>query len=188
MLKSHNDKQVTKRLCKRVPIDIYPRVDTFLRGACPIPRKGFFPGFTFVELLISIAIIGTLAGIAVPLFATYIDRVLITRSIEEISLLEKEITIYQMDHETPPPNLNAIGRGGLLDPWGIPYVYYKIAGAPVDMSKVRKDRFLVPVNSDYDLYSMGKDKKSKLPLNSQHGRDDIVRANDGEYVGLASQF
>ncbi|MFH1674980.1 MAG: prepilin-type N-terminal cleavage/methylation domain-containing protein [Pseudomonadota bacterium] len=188
MLKFHDDKHVTKRLCKSLHIDTYPRINTFPRGVYPILRKGSFLGFTLVELLISIAIIGTLAGITGPLAVTYIDRAHITRGIEEIRLLEKEITVYQLEHGTPPPDLNAIGRGGLLDPWGTPYQYLKIAGAPVDMSKVRKDRFLVPVNSDYDLYSMGKNKKSKPPFNSPDGRDDIVRANDGGYVGLASLF
>jgi general secretion pathway protein G len=54
--------------------------------------------------------------------------------------------------------------------------------------KMRKDRFLVPLNSDYDLYSMGKDGDSRPPLTAQMSRDDIVRASDGAFVGLASDF
>jgi general secretion pathway protein G len=53
---------------------------------------------------------------------------------------------------------------------------------------MRKDRFLVPINSDYDLYSMGKDGKSSSPLTSKNGRDDIIRANDGAFIGLASDY
>ena len=51
-----------------------------------------------------------------------------------------------------------------------------------------KDRFLVPINSDFDLYSMGKDGKSQMPLTAKDSRDDIIRANDGAYIGLAYAF
>jgi general secretion pathway protein G len=52
----------------------------------------------------------------------------------------------------------------------------------------RKDRFLVPINSDFDLYSMGKDGESLGPLTAITSHDDIIRANDGGYYGLASDF
>ena len=53
---------------------------------------------------------------------------------------------------------------------------------------MRKDRFLVPINSCYDLYSMGKDGQSVPPLTAKASWDDIVRANDGAFVGLAWQY
>jgi general secretion pathway protein G len=53
---------------------------------------------------------------------------------------------------------------------------------------MRKDRFLVPINSDFDLYSMGKDGESVPPLTAQKSRDDIIRANDGAYIGPAYAF
>jgi general secretion pathway protein G len=52
----------------------------------------------------------------------------------------------------------------------------------------RKDRFLHPINSDYDLYSMGKDGESVEPLTAQKSHDDVIRANDGRFVGLAVEF
>jgi general secretion pathway protein G len=45
-----------------------------------------------------------------------------------------------------------------------------------------------PINSDYDLYSVGPDGDSSPQLVSKKGRDDIVRANDGEFIGLASEY
>ena len=53
---------------------------------------------------------------------------------------------------------------------------------------VRKDRFLVPLNTDYDLYSMGKDGESTAPLTARQSRDDIIRADNGGFIGLASEF
>ena len=54
--------------------------------------------------------------------------------------------------------------------------------------QARKDRFLVPLNSDYDLYSMGADGKSSSPINAKNSLDDIIRASNGSYVGLAANF
>jgi general secretion pathway protein G len=55
-------------------------------------------------------------------------------------------------------------------------------------AKPRKDRFLVPINSDYDLYSMGPDGQSVAPLTAAPSQDDIVRASNGAYFGLAADF
>lgn len=52
----------------------------------------------------------------------------------------------------------------------------------------RKDRFLVPINSDFDLYSMGKDGQSVAPLTAQKSHDDVIRASDGAFYGLAAYF
>lgn len=62
------------------------------------------------------------------------------------------------------------------------------AGAGGGPTQPRKDRFLVPINSDFDLYSMGKDGESVAPLNAAKSRDDVVRAANGAFVGLASKF
>ena len=53
---------------------------------------------------------------------------------------------------------------------------------------MRKDRFLIPINTSFDLYSMGKDGKSAAPLTAQASQDDVIWANDGSFVGLASQY
>jgi len=46
----------------------------------------------------------------------------------------------------------------------------------------------VPVNSDFDLYSKGKDKESVAAFTAKMSHDDIVRANNGMFVGLADDF
>ena len=53
---------------------------------------------------------------------------------------------------------------------------------------MRKDRFLVPINTNFDLYSMGPDGKSVPPLTAQASQDDIIWASDGEYIGPAAQY
>jgi general secretion pathway protein G len=54
--------------------------------------------------------------------------------------------------------------------------------------QMRKDKNMVPINTDFDLYSMGKDGESVLPLTAKKSQDDIVRASNGAFVGLGSDY
>jgi len=74
----------------------------------------------------------------------------------------------------------------MTDPWGNPYQYLRVTGS--NRGALRKDRFLVPINSDFDLYSMGPDGETVLALTAKAARDDIIRANDGGYVGVAEGY
>ena len=60
-------------------------------------------------------------------------------------------------------------------------------GAAV-VGQTRKDKNLVPLNSDFDLYSMGPDGASQPPLAAPVSHDDIIRASDGAYVGSAEGY
>jgi general secretion pathway protein G len=111
------------------------------------------------------------------------------RAVSEVKILESEILSYFIDNNEYPDSLADIGRENFLDPWGNPYQYLKIAGADLKgVGKLRKDHSMVPVNSDYDLYSVGKDGKSSTPFTAKASQDDIVRAGDGSYVGLVSNY
>ena len=52
----------------------------------------------------------------------------------------------------------------------------------------RKDGKLDPLNSDFDLYSLGPDGESALALPAAPSHDDVVRAKDGAYIGLAVNY
>jgi general secretion pathway protein G len=56
------------------------------------------------------------------------------------------------------------------------------------VSEVRKDHKLNPINTNYDLYSMGKDGVTKMQITQKDSVDDIIVAGDGGFVGLASDF
>lgn len=143
-------------------------------------------GFTLIEILIVIAILGTLTAIAVPAFYTHLEMVKVKKVLTEIRMLEKEIINFSITYSRYPTDLAEIGLGAMKDAWANPYRYLPVKGAR--RGDLRKDRFLVPVNSDFDLYSMGKDGKTAAPFTSKNSRDDIVRANDGQYFGLASEY
>jgi general secretion pathway protein G len=143
-------------------------------------------GLTLVELMIVLAIIATLAAIAAPLYADVTERARVARAIAEIRTLDSEIAVFEGVHGRLPTSLAEIGRGTLKDPWGNSYQYLEFGTGP--SGQVRKDLSLHPLNSTYDLYSMGKDGKSQPPLTAKASRDDIIRANDGGYIGLASGY
>jgi len=147
-------------------------------------------GWTLMELLLTLSILGTLAAIGVPTYTNYMDKVQRSQAIAGIREIESKLVKYQVEFGAPPDNLSQAGMDGKQDPWNRPYQYLRISGVPKSQVRVkwRKDRFMVPINSDFDLYSMGKDGRSVAPLTAKDSRDDIVRANDGGYVGLASEF
>jgi len=144
-------------------------------------------GLTLIELLITISIVATLAGIAAPIFGTYIDKARSQKAVTDIrTTLQAGITIYEFANDMLPVSLADINRGGILDPWGRTYVYLNIAVAGTGMA--RKEFGTVPLNTDYDLFSVGKDGKYVSPLTAAFSRDDIIRANNGGYIGLASDY
>jgi general secretion pathway protein G len=144
-------------------------------------------GFSLVELMIIAAMLATLVSIAVPIYARALDSARMAHAIAEIQTLQKEIFVYEVQTGNLPLTLEDIDRQRLTDPWGTPYEYLNFSSIN-GKGKMRKDRFLVPLNSRYDLYSKGPDRDSQPPLTAKASRDDIILANDGSFVGPASQF
>lgn len=144
-------------------------------------------GFTLVELLIAMAVMMTIVAIAIPNMMSAMDQAKIARAVGDIHALEGDIALYDTMNGKLPNSLADVGRDYMMDPWGHPYAYFNHTNAK-GKGQMRKDRFLVPLNSDYDLYSMGKDGKSSSPITAKNSQDDIIRASDGSYIGLASNF
>ena len=152
-------------------------------------------GFTLAEIMIVVAIIAILAAISTPTLMNYRNKAKNALAIAELKLLEQEIRLYHVEHEKLPQSLNEVKMGLINDPWGNPYQYLRLAydedsekPKGKDKGHPRKDHFMVPVKTDFDLYSMGADGKSAAPFTAKASLDDIVRVNDGRYFGLASEF
>jgi general secretion pathway protein G len=152
------------------------------------PRKRISSsnGFTLLEAMIALAIIGILAAIAIPNFIDYREKARITVAIAEIKNIEKKILEFYEENKAFPVTLADLGLAGLRDPWGNAYEYWPITGDK--KQKVRKDRNLHPINTDFDLCSKGKDCNTNYALTAHASQDDIIRANNGGYIGLASGY
>jgi general secretion pathway protein G len=125
-------------------------------------RPARMRGFTLIEILVVVTILGILAALVVPQLMSYPDDARITRAKQDIQTLRTALDLYRMDNFTYPSTeqgLRALverpsGRpeapnwraGGYIkelpkDPWGSDYVY---------LSPGR--------GSDFDLYSLGADR------------------------------
>lgn len=141
--------------------------------------------FTLIELLSVMVIIGLLSGISIPKLSRSIENARVTRAIGDLRALSQELAPL----DSMPATLAAMGRGSLLDPWGRPYVYYKFPPVvpPATPSGAREDRFSVPINSRFDIYSLGPDGQSAASLTAAVSRDDVVYSSEG-FIGLAIKY
>ncbi|MGH8143748.1 MAG: type II secretion system major pseudopilin GspG [Steroidobacteraceae bacterium] len=118
-------------------------------------------GFTLIEIMVVVIIIGLLAAVVVPEVMGNVDKARVTKTKQDIQTIETALTMYKLDNFTYPtteeglkalvqkpddPNVQNWRPGGYLqhlnkDGWGRNYQYQ----APGTHG------------TDYDLFSLGAD-------------------------------
>jgi general secretion pathway protein G len=186
----HFDIEWTLCLGNVGPVNLHQDQDT--HPACRIKAQCTSRGVTLIELMLVIGIVATISGIAVPTFVSHADKVHSADATARMSEIELGLDKYYAEHNQYPETLAEIGLGGVLDPWGRPYQYLNVMSCAAKNKKnkgqcndCRKLGPVHPLNTDYDLFSVGKDGKSNKPINSKESWDDIIRAYNGSYTGLA---
>lgn len=146
-------------------------------------------GFTLLELMFAAGVAAIVSVLAIGQYTQYIDRSRNAAAQADLVLMETLILRYQTDHDGAlPDSLAQIGKGTLLDPWQRPYHYTRLAGVKGSKGSARKDKRLNPLNSDYDLFSAGKNGVFKTQVSQKDSLDDVIRARDGAYIGVARDF
>ena len=142
-------------------------------------------GVTRLELVALIGAVLALASLGVPAFEGYLQRARVARAVSEIGTMGLTLHRWQQNHKALPATLAEAGITS-TDPWGRPYLYLRAADASTGQK--RQDGRRTPLNTDFDLYSRGADGESAMPLTEPASRDDVVRARDGAYIGLAVNY
>jgi general secretion pathway protein G len=146
-------------------------------------------GFGLLELMVSLVVFSLLAALAIPAYQQFVDRAKNAAAIGDIGSLNVAIERFQTNNNGRLPlTLDELPMEVPLDPWGNEYQYLNIRAAGPGNGGFRKDGNLNPLNSDFDLYSKGADGESAGPLAAAKSRDDIVRANNGAFLGLGEEY
>jgi len=134
-------------------------------------------------------IAGLLLSTVRPAYFHLVDQAKTNTTEKELKDISGKIDKFYKQNGHLPDSLGEVISPPPFDQWGNPYQYLRIAGGSVHGSgQLRKDRNLVPINSDYDLYSMGPDGKSTSALTAAISRDDIVRGRNGDFFGVAADY
>jgi len=118
-------------------------------------------GFTLIEIMVVVIIIGLLAAVIVPSVISKVDEARVVKAKQDIQSLETALTMFRLDNSKYPttdqgltalvqqptdPSIRHWRQGGYLqrvskDPWGADYQYV----------------FPGTHGKDYDLYTLGAD-------------------------------
>jgi general secretion pathway protein G len=118
-------------------------------------------GFTLIEIMVVVVIIGLLAAVILPNVFGNVERAQISKAKSDIQAIETALTMYKLDNYKYPstdlgltalaqrpndPTVRNWREGGYIkrisnDPWGLPYQYV----------------FPGTRGQEYDLYSFGAD-------------------------------
>lgn len=143
--------------------------------------------FTTIEIAVVVIIVSLFFMTFSPAALKMVESAKITTATQAMKEIQADIDNFYKENGRYPDSLEEVFGEVPLDEWGNPYQYLNMDKAKGN-GKKRKDKNLVPINSDYDLYSMGPDGKSASPLTASTSQDDIVRGRNGSFVGLATEY
>jgi general secretion pathway protein G len=113
-------------------------------------------GFTLLELLVVIVIIGLLAGYVAPRYFSQVGKSEVQVARAQIDALEKAVDQYRLDNRRYPTNEEGLAavqpylkKALPNDPWGRPYLY-RTPGEKTDYEVVSYGRDGKPGGSGED--------------------------------------
>jgi general secretion pathway protein G len=143
-------------------------------------------GYTLIETMMVVGIIGIGGALAYPAYSGHVEDMKMVEARKDLVLTDLKIETYFATNGAFPANLAAVGMDQ-DDPWGSPYQYLNMDLVNGNGLK-RQDASNEVINTDYDLYSNGPDSQTNKFLTHTKSVDDIVRGNNGAFVGVATDY
>jgi general secretion pathway protein G len=130
-------------------------------GVMKAPLKASQQGFTLLEIMVVVVIIGLLAAMIVPNFMGQVDTAAINRAKQDIRTIETALNMYRLDNfkypstddglealvtnpgENAAPNWSRKLDKVPMDPWKSPYQY----------------RYPGQGGREFDVFSLGADRQ-----------------------------
>lgn len=144
--------------------------------------------FTGTGVAVMMAIISIVIAFALPAYTSHLERNEKRAAVATMMTLSEHINGYLTRHKRLPESLDVLELSNpAIDPWGRPYIY--IRGSRdngLSLPKVHDSGR--PLNTDYELYSKGPDGETNNRVSSPVSQDDIIRAGNGRYIGIASDL
>ncbi len=191
------DKFVIKNRHLAAKFPTFSQCSIVANSTMPLPFSSFcaqpwvrlrrLRGMTLVELLLAVVVVAVLVGLAYPAYTEAVERSRRGKAIADISNIQLLIGRYETSRGELPDSLTDVDPKGFVDPWGQAYFYTNLVNAK-GKGSARKDHKLNPINSDYDLFSAGKNRDYKSQITHKLSVDDIIRARDGAFIGVAADF
>lgn len=122
-------------------------------------RRNSRAGFTLVEVLLVVAILGILAGVVVGSFAGRQKQVMVRATRTSIAGLCTAVDMYEVDTGRYPPSLNSLVANDGSPNWTGPYV--KNAGGQLPKDAWGRDFQYSSDENSYKIWSLGDPKDSK---------------------------
>jgi general secretion pathway protein G len=129
-------------------------------------------GFTIIELLVVLGILGLVAGVAAPQVLRYLGQARSETAKVQVGAIASALELYALDNGGyPPPQLGLAAlmqqpggasrwRGpylkkaeGLIDPWGRPYQYRMAGGGGFEVFSLGRDNAAGGAGEDRDITS-----------------------------------
>lgn len=120
-------------------------------------------GFSLMEIMIAVAIMGILAGVGIPMYSSYLKNARMKRTESTLALFKNEINRYNADTGRYPRALDDLidkpdADSPLSKKWQGPYIDVKGGGLPEDAWGQDFVYELTPGGTHpYELYSYGPD-------------------------------
>jgi general secretion pathway protein G len=122
-------------------------------------RNSLQAGFTLLELLVVMVILGLLVGYVAPKYFAQVGKSEVKTARAQIEALEKALDMYRLDtghYPTTEQGLAALNTRPQNEPkWGGPYLKKEVPLDPWGRSYIYKNPG--EKGADFDLLSLGKD-------------------------------